>query len=231
MRFLIFVGLLFVSMTAFAQQTPPVPIGEDAPAITSENVTSLTTIETLDADTKQVLFSPDGEKVAIAIQHQDFDYNIIVYAIQSGEAIISIQGRMDFFRELTWSPDSERIATVSGRRTGSGVEERSLKTYTITASESNPYVMGNADTWYADYVYPQDQPENPVSIAWGPSSDMLAVAFLNRLVVLDAIQEEELFSTELPDIEFVQWGAKGAAIITRTEDGLSQIWRIAADEG
>ncbi len=228
---LMLLAVVICVVVASAQAETPL-IGDKLDVISTENIASLEII-TLDIQgAKQIAVSPDGSKIAIASQYLDNNYNIYVYDNQSRDEINTIQGRMDSFREMLWSPDSSRIAVISGRRTGGGVEERSVKTYKIDYSFSpGNYIMGNSDVWYTDYVYPEDQPENEVTIAWSNTSDMLSVSFHNRLVIYAVTEETVLFSSEVIGIERVEWSTNGHMIFTQNVNGQTQVWGIPLDVG
>jgi hypothetical protein len=73
--------------------------------------------------------------------------------------------------------------------------------------------MGHSDTWYADYIYPSDPPGNPVEVAWGQGSDIIAVAFHDKLAIYDARADNELFSAHVANIRFVKWSSHRRATV------------------
>gem|GEM_PF-5841358 len=226
--YLIAIGLIFLAtLSIAAHMQADLPINPDVLVISADNIASLQIIESFDQDTKHISISPNGQLFAIVTQHMDFDFNISIYNSETDEEFTTIQGRMDFFRDLVWSSDSKHIAVISGRRTGAGVEERSVKTYTIQHTDvSNPYLLGNSDVWYTEYVYPEDQPELPINIVWSPDNKFLVVAFHNRMAILHAESEEELFTADIAGIQTVDWTPDGSYIITQNSDSFIQIWGV-----
>jgi len=204
---------------------------EKLDVIAPANISRIQVITSVGDDMRDISLSPDGKLMAFVTQHQDYDYDIRIFDVQTDTEISSMQGRMDSFRELIWSPDSKHIAVISGRTTGAGVQERSVKTYTIAiGSQPNFYGMGNSDTWYADYIYPKDTPGNPVQVAWSSQSDMVAIAFYEKLSVVDANIDAELFTAPIPRIYDVSWSPDGKRIITRSGYHTVQLWGVPHPE-
>ena len=222
--------LLTLLLIQFQRGPPPFP---DSPRITASNAPSLSLSSTLDATVRQVSFSSDGGRVAVAAQDGDADYVIDVYDMPTREAILSISGRMDFFHNLVWSPNSSRIAVISGRTTGGGVEERSVKLYTIASgSDSQPYHFGASDAWISDYIYPDPDgllQSYPVDLMWNSSGELIAIAFFDRLVVYDVVLNAELTSIALRGIYDVEWSPDGRYIITKSDRSGIQLWQVSHD--
>jgi len=219
-------ALSFATAKTYAQDE--ILIGDNSSqTLTADNIAQISLIHQFGENTRVVAFNPDGTLLARASQVSDNDYHIEIVDVQSGERIGHIGGRMDFIRDVVWSPDSLRIATISGRRTGGGTEERSVKVYTLaSARDLNYYQLGHADVWYADYVEPQDSPGNPIQITWHPTSTMLAAAFHNQLIILDPDEKNELFSTEIPSIEDIYWIRDGNQLLALSNDSLPTIWGV-----
>ncbi len=228
MRYFI-VGLI-VGLVVMVSAQQESPFSADLAELTTENIDSLALITAYDRETRQISVSPNGEMVAVATHFGDLDYSIIVSSVTSGDRIMVIVGRMDFFRELIWSPDSHYIATISERTTGGGVQLRSVKIYTVGETDTpSTYDFGNADVIFDDQINPvpfSDFIDSPVELSWSPSSDMIAVAFYDRLAILSVNQEDELYSAELPGIAHVEWDSNGRGIITENSDGCVQFWGV-----
>ncbi|MAU11552.1 MAG: hypothetical protein CL607_17140 [Anaerolineaceae bacterium] len=219
-------ALSFATTKTYAQDETLI-VDNSSQTLTADNISQMSLIHQFGEHTRGVAFNPDGTLLAIASQVSDNDYHIEIVDVQSGELLGHIGGRMDFIRDIIWSPDSLRIATISGRRTGGGTEERSVKVYTLaSARDLNYYQLGHADVWYADYVEPQDSPGNPVQIAWHPTNIMLAATFHNQLVILDPNQDKVLFSTEIPSIEDVYWMSDGNQLLALSSESLPTIWGV-----
>jgi WD40 repeat protein len=225
----ILIALIFITFV-YAQEETLAPELQALDTLNAENVSQLEEIALVDEDTRNVSISLNGAMVAVVTQFQDSDYNIKIFDSESGLEVSAMRGRMDFFRELIWSPDSQRIAVISGRTTGAGVEERSVKVYTIALGIGTYYFGGQSDLWYADYIYPDDPYGFPVDVAWSPASDMIAVAFYQRLVIYDVDPDTELFSTSVIDIQFVEWSSDGRLIITRVNDEV-RLWGVPSTDG
>jgi WD40 repeat protein len=222
--------MLVFALPIFAQQNTPIVVSNHLEVITAENAGKITAFASPDADTKHISISPDGTLIAVVFQHSDLDYNILIYNMQDGAEISHMQGRMDFFSDLLWSPDSKRIAVFSARTTGGGVEERSVKTYTIEkGANSNYYGVGNSDTWYAEDVdVSSNQAINPVAMAWNPSSNLLAVAFHDKAEVYDINADKLLFSAQFSGIKTVDWSPDGKVIITQSVDKSIALWGVVS---
>ncbi len=230
---LFLMGLLtfVVAIVLVAQGEVHFGLSGNLEVITVDNAESITMLVNLEEDVRDISFSPDGMMMAIVTQDLDLDYNISILDTQSGAETSHMQGRMDSFRDLVWSPDSQRIAVISGRTTGAGVEERSVKTYTLERGTNiNYYILGHSDTWYTDYV--DASPEiagNPVEIAWNPSSNMIAIAFYNKLEIYDLDSDSSVFSTPIVGIESVRWSPNGTMIVTSSDGDIEHIWGIASN--
>ena len=235
MNRLFFVLTVLLATLLFTHaQNRQMPFSPNTNTITATNVNSIESIFTFDEYTKHVSVSPNGRLLAVASQVVDADYNILIFDMESTEEITHIQGRMDGFRDLIWSPDSNWIATISGRLTGAGVEERSVKTYFVP-TDGTDYTMGFSDLWFVDYIYPSSRTEFPsmsVNVAWSTSSNMIAIAFYNKLSVYDVTVEEEveLFTIPIEGITTVDWSANGSLIITEDSNHLIQVWGVPKSE-
>jgi WD40 repeat protein len=229
-RLFVVMTILLATLLFTYAQNRQIPFSPQTDTITATNVNNLEAIFTFDEHTRHVSVSPNGKLLAVASQVVDADYNILIFDIETREEITHIQGRMDGFRDLIWSPDSNWVATISGRLTGGGVEERSVKTYFIP-TDGTDYTMGFSDLWFVDYVYPSSRteyPSIPVSVAWSSASDMIAVAFYNKLSVYDVTVEEEieLFTATIEGLTNVDWSANGALIITEDSNHRIQVWGV-----
>ncbi|MBI1277975.1 MAG: hypothetical protein GC179_07595 [Anaerolineaceae bacterium] len=196
--------------------------------ITRDNAAKISLIMPTTWETKYVSMSPNAEMIAKVNANSDVSFSILIYDAKTGERISSMQGRMDSFKDLEWSPDNKRIAVVSGRLTGSGVEEQTLKTYTI-AKGANPvfYIDGNRDAWYYNYVdLSLNLETNPVKVAWNPSSNLIAVAFYEKLEIYDGDNPDALFSQTVVGIKDVSWSEDGKFIIAKVMPNNVSIWGI-----
>jgi WD40 repeat protein len=213
-----------------AQGDAPATSGQ-LEAITVDNVGQLEAILIGDFETKHVSFSPDGTMIAVAYQQWDFDYNITIYDFQTGEEVSYMQGRMDFVHDLIWSPDNKRIAVISGRTTGGGIDIRSVKTYTLEkGANAGFYLLGNSDVWYSDDISSTADAGYPIQVAWHPTAYIIAVAFYERLEIYDVEADEMLFSEPVSDIKSVEWAANGKVIITESGEGQVLLWGVPAME-
>jgi WD40 repeat protein len=156
---------------------------------------------------------------------------VSVIELKSGNEISHIQGRMDSFLNLTWSPDGKKIAIISTRITGSGVEIRSVKTYTVKKGlNHNYYAMGNSDTWYTDEVnISSDKVNSPVKVIWNPTATMLAVAFHDKFDIYDVNANNKLFSEPSTDLKTINWSPDGKVIITQNGDNTISLWGVTSD--
>src|SRR5664279_1138167 len=209
--------LVLVNLVAVnAQENAPIVSSVTDP-ISSENASKIEALVSLSGDVKDVSVSPDSSIIAVASQHEDNDYNISIFALDTGAEISRMQGRMDSFYDLVWSPDGKKIAVVSRRTTGGGAEEWSVKTYTIASGTNfSFYILGNSDVWYSDDVFPPDAPGNPVQVAWSPASNMIAIAFNERLDIYDVVTNTKLSSKPSSGVQLLQWTSDSKFIITRS---------------
>jgi hypothetical protein len=100
--------------------------------------------------------------------------------------------------------------------------------------------MGFNDIWFHDEIYPLPPdydnlspgkpvrilPGNPVSLAWSPDSRMIAIAFYERLLVHDVIEDQELLAVDVPGIREVDWPADGRIIVAESEDRSIRLWVV-----
>jgi WD40 repeat protein len=198
--------------------------------ITPDNAATIRLLVPTKWETKGIVTSPNGEMVAIATQIADYDFNVSILDTTTDKEISSMQGRMDSYIDLVWSPDNKRIAIISGRLTGGGVEEQTVKTYTIEKGK-NPafYRDGNRDAWYYNYVNSSlDRPINPprVKVAWSSASDLLAISFYGKLEVYDGENDKALFSTPVTDIVDISWSPNGKFIVAKTTPNNVSIWGV-----
>jgi WD40 repeat protein len=200
--------------------------------ITTTNAGNLQQISDFSPDVKQISFSPNADLVAIATQVGDADYEVVILDVLTGQPVGFINGRMDFFEDLVWSPDQQRIAVISERVTGGGTEEYNVKVYTL-AQAANPawYIMGNSDLWITDYIepdltQPSELPRHRVHLTWNPDSTMIAIAFFDRLSVYDIVGESELVSISIPALELVAWASNGEYIVTQSKTSGVRLWGI-----
>ena len=100
MRSVVMLMVLVTLLSPGHAQEMSLALSDDVAELTLDNIASLEPIESFDRDTREILVSPDGQLVAVATQHQDFDYGISIYEVMSSQEISSIQGRMDFVREM-----------------------------------------------------------------------------------------------------------------------------------
>ena len=112
-RLTVLLLILFSSVLLTQSQNRQIPFSLETPIISSANAKDIEPIFTFDEHTKHVSVSPDKRLLAIVSQVVDADYNILIYDMQTTEEITHIQGRMDSFRNLVWSPDSKRLAVIS----------------------------------------------------------------------------------------------------------------------
>ena len=112
-------ALSFATTKTYAQDETLI-VDNSSQTLTADNISQMSLIHQFGEHTRGVAFNPDGTLLAIASQVSDNDYHIEIVDVQSGELLGHIGGRMDFIRDIIWSPDSLRIATISGRRTGGG---------------------------------------------------------------------------------------------------------------
>ena len=195
--------------------------------ITTDNVNEIIALISPDDAIKQISFSPDNMMLAIARQVQDADYDITIYDAGTGDEIGFLQGRMDFFQAMTWSPDSTRIAVISRRITGGGIELRGVKTYMIELSfDPSYYILGNSDTWYTDEVSITEDLINPVDMAWNSVSSMIAIAFYNSLQIYDVRADALVYSEDITDIETVDWTENGQFIIVQAGNNNVSLWGV-----
>lgn len=232
-RIMVLIAIVMTSgglVNVRAQDVNPYELVSDTLPIDPQNVQEITLLAPIDADIRDVSTSPDGRLLAIVSQHLDLDYNIRIVDLETGEDIIHIQGRMDSFSELSWSPDSRQVAVISTRTTGGSAEERSVKTYNLSqAANDGRYMMGFADTWYVDYVDEAVAPDsNPIALAWSPTSEMLAIAFYQRVEIYRFGEEAIAMTIPITGLSNVYWSSSGRFIITKGSDGTG-IWGIASE--
>jgi WD40 repeat protein len=91
-------------------------------------------------------------------------------------------------------------------------------------------MMGHSDVWIYDEIYPLAYPEPlpgyPVDLDWSPDSRLIAIVLYERLLVHDVIEDEELFSVEVPGIQEVDWSSDGRMIVTKSDDRSVQLWAV-----
>jgi WD40 repeat protein len=224
MQALLILCLMLSAVLVQSDISPALPALE---IITPTNAAKITQITPILDNVRHISVSLNSQLMAIATQYVDNDYHITLYDLETGEAVSFMHGRMDSFHDLIWSPDSQRIAVISGRTTGGGVEERSVKVYTVSlGSERYYYGVGNSDAWFVDYVNDPYDPRNPVQVAWNPTSDMLAIAFYEKLAVYELEGNSELFSTSVPGISTVTWLQDGKSIITKIDHRTLYVWGV-----
>ncbi len=226
---LILIGIGFVlTMTGLVDsQEDTLPFNQnETEEITQLNVNHLTMLYTFREHTKQAIVSPDGQMLAVARQKFDNDSTVSVIDLSTMSTILDIEGRMDFFRSLIWSPDSTRLAIVSGRLI-LGSQETSIKLYSIS---QGPYILGDSDAWYTDYSDWNDGEFVLAEVVWNPSSTMIAVAFQNQINIYDGIQDVALTTLEIPDVIYIKWSANGKFIVIQAAEGVIQILGIASAE-
>ncbi|GAB5490560.1 MAG: hypothetical protein Phog2KO_07750 [Phototrophicaceae bacterium] len=186
---------------------------ENLSIINSDNLDQLQPL-TIDDNIKQIVFSPDNSRVAIAQQTLDFDFSVEIISNSTNEIIITIQGRMDSFKDLIWSPDSERVAIISSRRTGGGIENYTVKTYII---ESGSYILGNNDALLS-LDYPATVGDTPIYISWHPNEDLIAVGFRDELRLFDTITSEVYLTLDILNIMNISWGDNGAILLVEADE-------------
>lgn len=222
----ILMTLGFAIVMLVSAQDEILPINQpDAEEITQTNVGNLLTVYSFDESTKQAIFSSDATMIAVAQQQGDSDFSVSVIDLRTSNAVLNIQGRMDFFRDLFWSPDSTRLAITSVRTTLSGLQETSIKLYTV--SQDNNYLLGSSDVWYTDYFDLTHGPQVPTEVVWNPTSTMIAVTFQNQINIFDGLQDEALVSLDMLNIVNLQWSSDGKFIVIENVDGEIEILGIS----
>lgn len=222
-RLIIGIWMILGSMMMAQSQDTQIDLPTDNDSITQDNVTDLTSIMSFDSRKKQVTFSPDGSMIAVATQNMDYDYGVYIYNLATTELVTTIQGRMDFYRNLFWSPDNKRVAIISQRITGAGVQITAVKTYTLT---NDRYMFGNSDAWYNDTVDALDSFMSLDALVWHPDSNMLAVAFNDDVRIYDGIQDDPLHILDLSHVVDLDWSADGRFLMTQTAEGSIRLWGV-----
>lgn len=225
--YLLLITFVFSIAILVKGQDAVVPINQnEAEEITQTNVSNLATIYAFEENTQQAAFSPDATMIAVARQRGDSDYSVSVIDLQTSTIVLNIQGRMDFFRNIVWSPDSTRLAIVSSRTTGGGVQETSIKLYTVVQDD---YVLGNSDVWYTDYFDLTNGTPIPTEVIWNPSSTLIAVAFQNQINIYDGLQEMPLVSLDALEVVHLEWSSDGKFIVIENAAGEIEILGIAPE--
>lgn len=101
-----------VAVSVLAQEDVPLPLPHRVEVITPDNAAAIAVLTSMSGDTRHISISPDSRLIAFVTQHQDWDYNISIFNMQTGTEVSRMQGRMDTFRDLIWSPDGMRIAVI-----------------------------------------------------------------------------------------------------------------------
>lgn len=222
-----------ITMHIRAQEDEPLIVVDKLQVITEINVGNLARATLVENNAQHLSVSPDSTMLALATQHSDFDYDIKIFNTHTGKAISYMQGRMDFFRDLVWSPDNKKIAVISGRMTGGGVEEQSVKVYTIeSGSNPNYYILGYSDVWYTNYVNQStDTSINLVQVAWNPANNLIAIVFHDMFGVYDIDSDDELFSEIVVGIKAAKWSSDGKMIIIETSQNTVSVWGVLSPNG
>lgn len=181
-----------------------------------------------------ISWSPDSSMLANVTSNADYDFQIAISDTESGDEVCHISGHMDFYDNLVWSPDSRRIAVISGRTTGGGTVYNSVKLYTLennVPGESRCfYIVGN-DRWYVDIIDPTTVYENTIpatQVVWSPTGEMIAVTFFDHLSIYDATQDEPLIEQAISGLSAVDWSNDGRVIVTGSSDGTIRLWGVSA---
>lgn len=225
----LFIGcmVVFGVMVATHGQDEPIVLpfsGIDS--ISVDNISRLGALTTFDNITKQVKFSPDGTLIAVARQNMDNDYGVLIYNMDTSERVATIQGRMDGFRNMIWSPDSKRLAIMSQRITGGGAQLTAFKTYMIA---NERYQFGNSDAWYNEEYPFTNSFMSPYPLVWHPDSTLFAVALNNDVRIYDGVQDDPLHIIEIPHVVDLSWSADGKFLMTQTSEGVINLWGLAAN--
>lgn len=217
------VSILAVAMLANAQEIVLPITQSEVEAITQTNVTNISTLHTFDEYTKQAVISPDASMIAIARQQGDSDFHVSIIDLATSDTVMNIQGRMDFFRDIVWSPDNTKLAIISIRTTPSGLQETSVKSYSTSEAD---YMFGNSDSWYTHYFDLTEGIAMKTLLAWNHSSNLFAVAFPNEINIYDGRHDESLVTLEVSNAESIQWSSNGRFIIVEHGDGVINVLGI-----
>lgn len=222
-RLIVGLWIIFGSITMAKGQDNHIDPLTNHKSITHDNIAYLTQVMSFDSTIRQITFSPDGTMIAVARQNMDDDYGVFIYDLETSQLVTTIQGRMDFYRNLIWSPDSKRLTIISQRITGAGVQITAVKTYTLT---NDRYMFGNSDAWYHNEVDMTNSFMSLDALVWHPDSTIFAVAFNDDVRIFDGVQDDPLYILDIAHVVDLDWSANGRFLMTQTAEGLIKLWGI-----
>jgi WD40 repeat protein len=197
-----------------------------------------TLLRTLEGHTNvsSVAWSPDGTRLASALWD---DKLAIVWDVETGEQVLTLQGHTDEVLSVTWSPDGSELASGSADQTvivwdaETGEQLRSLVGHedAVTGVAWSPDGSKLASSSYDQTVIVWDAetgeqlnlvgPAGRVSsVAWSPDGTMLASGtWDDEAVVWDVDSGERLLTLDGPMVQSVAWSPDGSMLATGNLSG------------
>jgi WD40 repeat protein/transcriptional regulator with XRE-family HTH domain len=151
-----------------------------------------------DALVNNVIYSPDGKRVATA----SADKTAKIWDAVTGQLLLTLKGHTDEVWGLAFSPDGQRLATSSSDQTA--------KVWDATSGEEL-FIL----------------PESGISIKFSPDGTRLVTTSLEKIAkVWDATSGKELLTLEDQDttVYDVAFSPDGKRLATCGADGIAQVW-------
>ena len=147
-----------------------------------------------------VCWSPDGFKIASGSRE-----SLIIWNVDSGEALMTLRGHRDSVRSVSYSPDGSRIVSAGG--------DQMVLWDAVGGDTISRHVTEGIDFH---------------QVKWSPDGSMIASSCLSasRLVLWDAatMLESPRLDRDSGRITCFDWSPCGSLIVTGSAAGLLAIW-------
>ena len=176
---------------------------------------------------RDIYWSPDDQLIATVSQvANDFDFIVEIWNVDTGQFIQSVQGHMQGFNDLVWSPDSTKFLVIGSRRTGGGSLVRNVSIYSVAVNYN--YSMGDSDIEWFDWAnYPTNSSLTPIQVSWSKNGEMIAISLVDGIHIHYIENDHELAIIPSPDTTALDWSSDSRFLASGSINGLIRIWDMS----